>query len=80
MYVNVCTYVCMCIRCIKRFTVAYFTADNQLVSLSHVIVLPPDPSAVTSGSVTTPVATDFSTEDMMVLNADDSGAGGDMGG
>ena len=58
----------------------FFTIDTQSVSLSHVIVLPPDPNAVTSGSVTTPVATDFSTEDMMVLNAGDSSAAGDMGG
>ena len=54
--------------------------DTQSVSLSHVIVLPPDPNAVTSGSVTTPVATDFSTEDMMVLNPGDGSAAGDMGG
>lgn len=56
-----------------------FIVDTQSVSLSHVIVLPPDPNAVTSGSVTTPVATDFSTDDMMVLNPEDNTAG-DMGG
>jgi len=43
------------------------------------VVLPPDPSAVSSGSVTTPVAADFSTEDIMMFNPDDGGAG-DMGG
>ena len=53
--------------------------ETQSVSLSHVVVLPPDPSAVSSGSVTTPVAADFSTEDIMMFNPDDGGAG-DMGG
>lgn len=58
-----------------------FYVDLQSVSLSHVVVLPPDPSAATSGSVTTPVATDiFSTDDMMVLNPEDGSAAGDMGG